>query len=257
MSPPETQAVEQWNEGVRARAIAHARAREPGGPRLLGATAICIAIIVHLFAAIGLYLLMQPRPVVDEGRLEVRLLDAAPVEPELPQPPDRSAPTAAPSTASQHPEPTLAAAPSVATAPPSSAPAPSAPSLSARWLNPDGSVRLAPAAKPSAHEAGLERGRELMARGHNVLRCAHDTIVDSSAPTINESGAHQARVTRLLAFATPRAWEVPAQRDSQVDIDAAYSSDSTIDHLTAIGQDCDDTFYRRPPPQAAEPRRSP
>lgn len=256
MPQPEKQAVGGWSESVRARALAHARTREVRGSRSLRIAAISAAILLHLIAVVCLYFLMRPHPMPDEGRIEVRLLDAAPSEPSLPEPPAHA--NAAAPALIRVPKPvTTLALPETASAPPAAAEASPPAISSARLFNSDGSVRLAPARGRTPHEEGIERARELMARGHNILRCARDTLVESSGPTINERAAKAARVTRLLAFATPRSWEVPAQRESQVDIDAAYSSDSTIANLTMIGQDCDDAFYRRPPPKAPEPRAQP
>lgn len=251
----ECEAADDWNEGIRARALAHVRASETRGPRPPRIVAVSAAILLHLLAAVCLYLLMRPRPVVDEGSIEVRLLDAAPSEPSLPEPPVRV--NAAVPALIRVPKPATTSSPSeMANAPPLAAESSPATS-SARLFNSDGSVRLVPTPRRTPREEGIERARELMARGHNVLRCARGTLVGSSGPTINERAAKAARVTRLLAFATQRSWDVPAQRESQVDIDAAYSSDSTIANLTMIGQDCDDTFYRRPPPKRSEPHTQP
>ncbi len=86
MPQPDPEAADRWRESVRARALAHARAREPRGPRQLRVAAVCAAILLHLFAAVALYLLMRPRLMIDEGRIAVRLLDAAPSEPPMPEP---------------------------------------------------------------------------------------------------------------------------------------------------------------------------
>lgn len=256
MLPPERQAVDDRSERIRARALAHVRAREVRGSRSLRMVAISATIFLHLIAVVWLYFLMRPHPMLDEGRIEVRLLDPAPSEPSLPEPPVQA--NAAVPMLIRVPKPVATSSPSEMANAPAIAAEASPPAISsARLFNSDGSVRLAPALRRTPHEEGIERARELMARGHNVLRCAHGTLVESSGPTINERAAKAARVTRLLAFATARSWEVPAQRESQVDIDAAYSSDSTIANLTMIGQDCDDTFYRRPPPKAPEPRAQP
>ncbi|MBS0581691.1 MAG: hypothetical protein JSS42_01155 [Proteobacteria bacterium] len=92
MPPSRREAVEDGSEDVRARALAHARAREPRGPRAPRIVAISATILLHLLAALCLYLLMRPHPMLDEGRIEVRLLDAAPAEPALPEPPPPTRP---------------------------------------------------------------------------------------------------------------------------------------------------------------------
>ncbi|MBS0568159.1 MAG: hypothetical protein JSS59_12235 [Proteobacteria bacterium] len=252
MLQSERRAVDDWSDGIRARALAHVRMRGVRGSSPLRIAAISAAILLHLIAVLCLYLLMRPHPMPDEGRIEVRLLDAAAPEPSLPEPPvQANAVVRAPIEPAM---PAMTSTPPEMTNAPAAREAPPAAISSARLFNSDGSVRLPPAPPRTPHEEGIERARELLARGHNVLRCARGTLVESSGPTINERAAKAARVTRLLAFATSRSWEVPAQRESQVDIDAAYSSDSTIENLTMIGQDCDDAFYRRPPPKAREPR---
>lgn len=92
MLQPESEPVDDCNKGIRARALAHARAQETRAPRSLRIVAISTAILLHLIAAVCLYLLMRPHLMLDEGRIEVRLLDAAPVEPVLPEPPPSTRP---------------------------------------------------------------------------------------------------------------------------------------------------------------------
>lgn len=99
MLQPEGEAVDDCSEGIRARALAHARAHETRGPLSLRIVAISTAILLHLIAALCLYLLMRPHPMIDQDRIEVRLFDATPVEPALPEPPPSTRPPASVSTA--------------------------------------------------------------------------------------------------------------------------------------------------------------
>ncbi|MBS0590073.1 MAG: hypothetical protein JSR65_05485 [Proteobacteria bacterium] len=47
---------------------------------------------------------------------------------------------------------------------------------------------------------------------------------------------------------------IQAQYDSQTNVAAEHTSDSTIDRLKLEEQACDDEFYRRPPPPKPEER---
>lgn len=159
-------AAEHLRERTRLRALAHARARPPRPPAGVRAGAIAAAILLHLIAAIGLYLLMRPKPTVDGGRIEVHLLDALPREPDLPEPPRRTARTEPgprePVAALRRPKPS-ASTPVAAAAETSQVTTLDAGALFA----PDGTVRLpsVPVQKSAPHAEGIRRGRELMARG--------------------------------------------------------------------------------------------
>jgi len=125
MLPSEGDLTDDRSEGIRARALSHARMREGSGPRSLHVLAISTAILLHLLAAGCLYLLMRPHPTLDENRIEVRLLDAAPAEPVLPEPPSVRPPpltSAAVATqrapAARHPPVVTSAASVEPTAPP-------------------------------------------------------------------------------------------------------------------------------------------
>jgi hypothetical protein len=148
MLQPEREPVDDASEGVRARALAHARAHEARGPRSLRIVAISAAILLHLIAAVWLYLLMRPQPMLDEGRIEVRLLDATPVEPVLPEPP--------PSTRPPPPLSTTAAAPRAPVAtesPPLPSVAPVESTAQPHVFNSDGSVDI-PAEVADQTDAG-------------------------------------------------------------------------------------------------------
>lgn len=157
-------AADRFREQIRARALARSGAwvqRTPWGARI---GMIVLAVALHLAAAVGLYLLMRPTPTLDQERIAVRLIDAAPSEPELPEPPP-----APPQAAVAKSLPPRMARPAIA-APPADAgrAEPRATVETMRLFRADGAVRLpeAPEApKPTPHAGALERGRELMARG--------------------------------------------------------------------------------------------
>jgi len=241
---------------VRLRAIAHARRRAVRAPRSLRYGAIAIAVLVHFGAAMFLYVLMLPHPSVDRDRIEVRLLEAPSAIPVLPEPPPKPESATSPAAAPVAPPRALPTA-SATTAPntiATQAASPDALVTTAHLFNPDGSVRLASEAKPSVHEEGMERARELMARGHNPLHCARGMLFPESGLSINEQAAKAARKTRLMAFATQGPGVIQAQYDSQTNVAAEHTSDSTIDRLKLEEQACDDEFYRRPPPPKPEER---
>ncbi|MEP6939026.1 MAG: hypothetical protein ABI846_04630 [Rudaea sp.] len=111
------------HEGVRQRASS--RRDLPWWSRRLLATALAIAVAAHLLVAWWLRDLMQP-PLLsaDEGRVDVRLIDAPPPEPPVPDPPppperERAAPSPAPRR--------VAAAARAVAATPDAAPASDAP----------------------------------------------------------------------------------------------------------------------------------
>lgn len=240
-----------FRERARARALRRASA---AAPRALRSGAFIIALVLHLLGAVWLYFLMKPKPSVDRDRIEVRLLDAGPSVPPLPEPPPKAQSDDARDRAASSSVP-VPAAPSVRAAAgvPTAQTEPSQALVSsARLFNPDGSVRLAPMGKPSAHEQGMQRAHELMTRGHNPLHCARGMLFPESGLSINERAAKAARKTRLMAFATQGPGVIQAQYDSQTNVAAEHTSDSTMDRLTMEGQACDDEFYRRPPPPKPE-----
>lgn len=64
-------------------------------------------------------------------------------------------------------------------------------------FNVDGSVRL-PADAPTPLQAGIARGRELLARGHNIIRCRRsrfdDALTPEQAAIAASRGAHMAHL---------------------------------------------------------------
>jgi hypothetical protein len=206
--------------------------------------ALLFAIAIHVLLALALREAMRQPPSNEGPGLLVHIIDAAPAEPPLPEPspPDRSA-----SAPEAHPlfVPSLSNRPQLARAPTLPTGSTTPPTIaSPQWFNADGSVRLAPVDKPTPHEAGMERGRELLARGHNVLRCSHSRF--DPRPTAEEEGNEAIRSTRLLGNMFQRPWDIQAQHDAQVQADVSASSDLAIDERKVEDETCDDAFSHRP-----------
>ena len=179
-----------WDAEVRERALARLSRRAQRRP----ATGWLLALI----ALAGLHALffwhwLQNRfsPVVVAAGMvmEVRLVD----EPAPPRAPEAVAPS---SRTTAH----MAAAMLPAVPSPVSAPVPAEASTPAPQLfDPDGAVRLPSVARFIApHDVGIARGRELLARGHNLIRCRRSRFDDAPTPAevaaAAASGAHMAHL---------------------------------------------------------------
>ena len=241
-----------FRERARARALRRASA---AAPRALRSGAFIIAILLHLLGAVWLYFLMKPKPSVDRDRIEVRLLDAGPSVPPLPEPPPKAQSTSTPAqvAAKFAPTPAAASARAAASVPTAQTEPSQALVSSARLFNPDGSIRLPAQGKASVHEQGMQRARELMSRGHNILHCAHTAF--DPRETAEEAGNTMRGRAKLAAFAYQRPWEIQAQHDSmtQAGIDAA--TDRAIARRKIEDKACDDLLYHRPYPQAPSAKK--
>jgi hypothetical protein len=204
-------------EAMRAR---RAALRRGALPKRIVRIALAVGVVVHLLLGLGLYELMRPLPSNEEPGMFVRILDAPLPEPALPDPPPRQ-PNVAQQKSISKPVP-VPAVPPIGAHAAASAPVPAAseaPALDTSALfNADGSVRIAPAPKASPHEEGMERSRELLARGHNVLHCTqaqgrtnghHESLGDEVARKylglIGLYNAHSEQHTRELEAAAEAA----------------------------------------------------
>ncbi len=169
-------------EGIREQIRARARARSAAWlsrrtPPASRAAAIAAAVLLHGIAAIWLYHLMRIAPTPDRGRVEVRLLDAAPTEPALPEPPQKAR-----TDIGFVPPPTVARPPRAPAPPPAAetrGPEPTITVDTARLFHADGSVRIPRMQEPpklSPHAEGIQRGREMMARGLDCEAHAADDV---------------------------------------------------------------------------------
>ncbi|MGH8089970.1 MAG: hypothetical protein ACREO6_00780 [Rudaea sp.] len=180
-----------WDAEVRERALARLSRRAGRRP----ATVWLLALI----ALAGLHAVFfwhwsqnrfSPVVVAADMVMEVSLVDE-PVPPRAPEP------VAPPRTAAH-----MAAAMLPAVPPPVSAPvpAPVVPSAPVPQLfDPDGALRLPSEARFVApHDVGIARGKELLARGHNLIHCRRSQFDDSPTPAqaaaAAASGAHMAHL---------------------------------------------------------------
>lgn len=171
-------AAECFQEQIRARALARSGSwmqRTPSASRL---GAVTVAILLHAMAAVWLYQLMRITPTLDRERIEVRLLDAVPSEPELPEPPSAPAKTVRTDSGKPRPLPT----PRSSNPPPASQasePERTATIDTMTLFRTDGTVRVPreqESPRPAPHVEGIRRGRELMARGLNCEAHGSDDL---------------------------------------------------------------------------------
>ena len=199
-------AEDRFRDAIRSRALRRMQPRpEPRGPRI---GALAVAVLLHLGAGLCLYLLMRPPPAMDPDRIEVRLLDAAPSEPDLPEPPPPI--RAAPKSEARVQAPVRPSNPAASSPPAERVPqVPNAIAL----FNGDGSVRLPPPlpAKPESHRDALERGRALMARGLDCTTHAPDQ--DAHRENAGEEVAR--KYLSWIGLYNPAAAQLRAEQEEQ------------------------------------------
>lgn len=180
--------TQSWHEDVREHVLARI-ARPPWRPpRWLRRGAIVVALLLHVAILGALRNAMYPPTASPQTAIEVILRNTV-APPPWPRPP--SAPPTRHITATLVP-----ASPPAATASRSA----SAPNVSAAprplLFNRDGSVRLPPAATfTTPLDAGIERARELLARGHNIIHCRRSRFDDAPAP--EQAGISAGRGARM------------------------------------------------------------
>lgn len=175
-----------WHASVRGRARARGARPPASRPRWMAVLAALVG--VHALVFWRWYQSRFPIAAADSTILEVRLVD----EPTPPPRVSTSQPTR-PTHIAAAMLPALPLSPPPVAAPESFAPP--QPQLFER----DGSVRLAPEARfISPHDTGIARGRELLARGHNLIHCRRSKFDDSPTPAEMASavaqGAHMAHL---------------------------------------------------------------
>ena len=79
--------AERFREYVRTRALGHVHARVPLLSKAVRRGALLFAVLVHLILALWIHFATRLPPTDDGDRIEVRLLNAPPAEPSLPEPP--------------------------------------------------------------------------------------------------------------------------------------------------------------------------
>jgi hypothetical protein len=154
-----------------------------------------LALLIVLHAAVFGYWYRSrfvPAP-EDSVAIQVRLLDEA--SPPTPEPLPQTAPPNArvpPTPARQSMAAHLVVEPSA----PTPAPAPV-------LFNRDGSIRLPAPLPPTPLEAGLARGRELLARGHNIIHCRRSKLDNSPTPAQAATAAASAAHMTHLVMGNP------------------------------------------------------
>ena len=176
-----------WHADVRAHALERLARAPVRAPRALRIAALALLLVLHAAIFALWYANRFPRPQSKPTVVQVRLIDES-----VPPPPALLRPATLPHARA-------AAAPlAVAPSPMAAALLPAAPPPP-ELFNHDGSVRLAPQARfVSPQEAGIARGRELLARGHNIIHCRRSRFDNSptaaQASTTAARGAHMAHL---------------------------------------------------------------
>ncbi len=172
---------------LRLRAIA--RLAPPSRPRSLGLVALIALAGLHALVFWRWYDNRYPLPAADTSVLEVRLIgESAPRPPMLPQPapPHRTPMTATVLPATPTPIPVQTGAPAVTISSP-------------LHFERDGTMRLPAEARfTTPLDTGIARGRELLARGHNLIHCRRSRFDNSPTPAETAAaaarGAHMAHL---------------------------------------------------------------
>ena len=169
---------------IRKRALARMGSRGNRLPRALRIGALAAMLALHGLALTLWYANRFVSHLPDASVVQIRLLDV-PVP--LPRPPEPANPHRAPAM-------TAAVLPAPASKPVIAPNAAAATGQQPLIFNRDGSIILPPD-KPTPLEAGLARGRELLARGHNIIHCRRSKFDNS--PTIAEAANNAARAAHM------------------------------------------------------------
>ncbi len=161
-----------WDEEVRARALARLSRR--AAPRPIAGRLTVLLGLAGLHALV-FWCWWQNRfrsTATDVPVMVVRLIDESARPPRLPEPAALSHPVSHPAAAMLRapPSPVSAAAPVEFTAPPP-------------LFDPNGTLRLPSEARfITPHDRGIARGKELLARGHNIIHCRRSRFDNSLTP---------------------------------------------------------------------------
>jgi hypothetical protein len=171
-----------WHADVRVHALERLARAPVRAPRALRIAALALLLALHAAIFALWYANRFPPPKSKPTVVQVRLIDES--VPPPPATPPHARATAVP----------LAVAPS----PMAAALLPAKPPRPVLF-NRDGSVRLPFAPRfESPLDAGIARGRELLARGHNLIHCRRSKFdnspTDAQAATTAARGAHMAHL---------------------------------------------------------------
>jgi hypothetical protein len=188
-TPATTVDAAAWSEAIRQRALTELERPPPPRYWRWYAAALILPLLLHLGLLIELREAMQTPARDDESVVQVILLN-----PELPPPMPVAPPLLTRANTPARIGTSIAASSDFAPAAP--ALTPDQASTMPRIFNQDGSIRLPPAASAvTPREAGLARGRKLLARGHNMIHCRRSKF--DNGPTPEEAGNQAGRGARM------------------------------------------------------------
>jgi hypothetical protein len=177
-----------WHADVRAHALERLARAPVRAPRALRIAALALLLVLHAAIFALWYANRFPRPQSKPTVVQVRLIDES-----VPPPPVPSRPATPPHARATAVPLAVAPSPMAAALLPAKPPRPV-------LFNHDGSVRLAPQSRfVSPHEIGIARGRELLARGHNLIHCRRSQFDNSPTPTeVANAAARGAHMAHLV-----------------------------------------------------------
>lgn len=171
----------QWDMEVRVRALARLGQRTP---RRAWIAPLAVLSVLHALMFWRWYANRFELPPVSPTVVEMRLIEEAVPPPALPVPRSPQRPTLA-AAVPRPAAPSPMAAAILAAAPPQP-----------KLFNRDGTVQLPPSPRFSTPlDAGIARGRELLARGHNLIHCRRSRF--DGAPTPAQTATAAAKRARM------------------------------------------------------------
>jgi len=173
-----------WHADVRVHALERLARAPVRAPRALRIAALALLLALHAAIFALWYANHFPPPQSKPTVVQVRLID-------------ESAPLPPPAALRRLPPPV--ATPSAAVPAPMAATIVPATAPRMELFERDGTVNLPPAPRfVSPRDVGIARGRELLARGHNLIHCRRSKFdnspTDAQAATTAARGAHMAHL---------------------------------------------------------------
>lgn len=177
-----------WQSAIRVQALERLARRPPQAPRVLRIVALAILLALHAAVFLIWYATRYRVSATDDAVVQVRLLEAPAALP-LPVPPPPHVRATRPVMT-----PVLPPATTATVIEPTAPLEPTSPQL----FNRDGSIHLPVETAATPLQAGLARGRELLARGHNIIHCKRsrfdNSLTPAEAAAAAASSAHMAHL---------------------------------------------------------------
>ena len=175
-----------WHTAIRMQALERLTTTRRRRPRYPLSAVLAVLVALHGLMFWRWYASRFPMPPSQPTIVQVRLIDESIPPPPVPPHPAMS----------QRSHRAIGLPPRPVAPPPMAAALLPASPLRPVLFNHDGSVRLAPQARfVPPQEAGVARGRELLARGHNIIHCRRSRFDNS--PTATEAATAAARGARM------------------------------------------------------------